>query len=95
MLLNRVVPGLREVAEAGAPGEVWALIAAALPRTLPPATERPPHQLAALIELGVDLAAARRPGTTLQCLDLLASKHGSSQLATQARRLQEALRTRD
>lgn len=30
----------------------------------PPATERPLHQLAALIELGVDLAAARRPGTT-------------------------------
>jgi Family of unknown function (DUF6493) len=93
LLLNRVVPGLREVAEAGASSEVWALTAAALPRTLPPATERAPHQLAALIELGVDLAGVCRPGTTLLCLDLVAAQHGSSQLVTQARRLREALRT--
>jgi hypothetical protein len=93
LLLNRVVPGLREVAEAGAPSEVWALVAAALPRTLPPAAEPAPHQLAALIELGVDLADICRPGTTLPCLDLVAARHGSSQLVTQARRLREALRT--
>jgi hypothetical protein len=92
LLLNRVVPGLREIAEAGAPSEVWALVAAALPRTLPPVTERAPHQLAALIELGAGLAGVCRPGTTLPCLDLVAAQHGSSHLVTQARRLREMLR---
>jgi hypothetical protein len=91
LLLNRVVPGLRDVANAGAPGPVWALVAAALPQLLPPAGGQPPHRLAALVELGVDLVDTCRPAATLPCLEPVVAQRGASQLVTQARRLRQAL----
>lgn len=91
LLLNRVVPGLRDAANAGAPDQVWALVAAALPSVLPPAVEPPLHRLAELVEVGVDLAETCRPAASLPSLEPLLAQRGSSQLVTQARRLQQAL----
>jgi len=91
LLLNRVVPGLRDVANVGAPGPVWALVAAALAQLLPPAGGQPPHRLAALVELGVDLVDTCRPAATLPCLEPVVAQRGASQLVTQARRLRQAL----
>jgi len=91
LLLNRVVPGLRDAANAGAPDQVWALVAAALPSVLPPAVEPPLHRLAELVELGAHLAETCRPAASLPSLQPLAAQRGSSQLVTQARRLQQAL----
>ena len=91
LLLNRVVPGLRDAANAGASDQAWALVAAALPQLLPPAVAAPPQRLAALVELGVDLAETCRPAASLPSLERLAAQHGPSQLVTQARRLQLAL----
>jgi hypothetical protein len=88
--LNRVLPGLRDVAKAGAPGQMWALVAAALPQTLPPVTEQPPYRLAELIEFGVDLAEICRPPAPLLCLEPIVARRSSSQLVTQARRLWQA-----
>jgi hypothetical protein len=88
--LNRVVPGLRDVAVAGAQAQVWELIAAMLPQILPPAAS-PPPRTADLIALGVEIAQAIHPAATLAWLDQLAARRGSSQLIVQARRLRQAL----
>jgi len=89
--LTRVLPGLREVARAGALAPVWPLVAAMLPQILPPAVSQPPQRAAELIALGVEAAQAIRPAATLPCLAALAAGQGSSQLAVQARRLRDAL----
>jgi len=91
LLLNRVVPGLRDAANAGAPDQAWALVAAALPSVLPPAVEPPLHRLAELVELGAHLAETCPTAPSLPSLQPLATQRGSSQLVTQARRLQQAL----
>jgi hypothetical protein len=85
LLLNRVVPGLRDLGNAGAAAQVWDLIAAALAVM----AERPPRFLAELVELGVNLAEIRRPVVTPQCLASLAGRSG--QLGIQARRLLRAI----
>ena len=95
LLLNRVVPGLRDAVNAGAHAQIWATVAAAIPRLVPPAVGTPPRLLADLLALGVDLAETGRPGNPLPCLDPIAARRGSSQLTVQARRLRAALSTPD
>jgi hypothetical protein len=91
LALGRLVPGLRDVAGAGAQAQVWSLVAAALPCLLPPTVESPPQRIADLIALGVDLAQSLRPAQRLPCLEPVAARRGSSQLILQARRLRQAL----
>jgi len=89
--LGRVVPGLRELARAGAQTTVWPLVEAALPLILPPAVSQPPQRAGDLIALGVEVAQVVRPTAALPCVDELAARRGSSQLIVQARRLRDAL----
>jgi Family of unknown function (DUF6493) len=89
--LARVVPGLRELARAGAQAAVWSLVAAALPLILPPAVDQPPQRAGDLIALGVEVAQVVRPAAALPCVGKLAARRGSSQLIVQARRLRDAL----
>jgi len=89
--LARVLPGLREVARAGALAPVWSLVEAMLPQVLPPAVSQPPHRAAELITLGVEAAQVIRPAATLPGLNALAARPGSSQLVAAARRLSDAL----
>jgi hypothetical protein len=91
LVLNRVVPALRDAANGGAYPQIWALIAAALPRLLPPVLDKPPRLLADLVALGVDVAEISRPAGTLDCLEPIAARRGSSQLVVQARRLHQRL----
>lgn len=88
LMLNRVVPGLRDAMRSGAHREVWTLVAAALPRLLPPAVEQPPRLLGELVGLGVTSAELTRPTGQLPCL---ATITGASQLAVQAGRLRAVL----
>jgi hypothetical protein len=67
------------------------LVAAMLPQILPPMASQPPQRAGELIALGVELAQALRPASTLPCVDQLAARRGSSQLIIQARRLRDAL----
>ncbi|NLU76241.1 hypothetical protein HCC61_26980 [Streptomyces sp. HNM0575] len=85
--LNRIVPALHDLARAGAWRQVWEVIAAALPRALPPAVERAPQRLADLVALGVEVAGVVRPGETIPELRSVTARGGSSRLGTEARRL--------
>ncbi|MFI6584257.1 DUF6493 family protein [Embleya sp. NPDC050493] len=81
---TRIVPSLRELADAGAPKPVWDLLRAALPHTL--AATPPPTRHADLLELAVhvaDITAARGPIPGLP----EAAGPGSSRSRTEARRL--------
>jgi hypothetical protein len=89
--LNRVAPALRELANAGAGPQLWAMLAAALPYTLPPAVDKPANRLADLLALGVELAGQTGDRKPMPELDSLADRKGSSQLVVQARRLREIL----
>jgi hypothetical protein len=91
--LNRVVPGLRDAAAAGARAQVWSAVSAVLPQILPPAAQ-PPQRTADLIALGVEIAQVIRPAATLPGVDQVAARRGSSQLIMQSRRLREALAAR-
>jgi hypothetical protein len=87
VLLTGVVPALRDAREAGAGRQVWALIAAALPRLLPPAVARPPQRLADLIALGADVAEQIRPGGTVAGLASVAGRADSARYVVESRRL--------
>lgn len=84
LTLSRVVPALRDLADAGAAETVWDLLRAALPHTL--AATPPPTRHADLLELAVHVAAttgARDPIPGLR----EAATPGSSRTRTEARRL--------
>jgi Family of unknown function (DUF6493) len=85
--LNRAVPALADAARAGAHTQVWALVAAALPRLLPPTTPHPPPRLADLIALGTETAEIIRPHTTIPGLAEVAGRGGSARFVTESRRL--------
>jgi hypothetical protein len=83
--LARVVPRLRDAAQAGARTQVWDAIAAALPPLLTAALDKPPTGLADLVALGTELAPpAARPIPELAAYG--AQKKGT-RLAAEARRL--------
>jgi len=87
VLLNRAVPALADAARAGAHTQVWALVAAALPRLLPPATPHPPPRLADLIALGTEAAEIIRPRATIPGLAEVAARGSSARFVTESRRL--------
>ncbi len=91
--VQRLVEPLRDVALSGAHSEVWAIVAAALPRLLPPAVERAPQRLAGLVALGAESATLARASGPIPAITAIAERGGSSQLAAEARRLHHLLTT--
>ena len=87
----RVVPALRDVARAGAPAEVWAITAAAIPGLVPPAVPRPPRGVPDLLALAAEVAGAVGGGQPIPELTAITGRGGSSALVTQSRRLQQLL----
>jgi len=87
----RVVPSLRDVARAGAPAEVWAIAAAAIPGLVPPAVPRPPRGVPDLLALAAEVAGAVGGGQPIPELTTITGRGGSSHLVTQSRRLQQLL----
>ncbi len=87
MTLARVGQCLQDLARSGAAAQTWDLVAAALPRLISPSVERPPHGLADLIGLGVELAELLHPTGDIPHLADLAARRGSSRTVTEARRL--------
>jgi hypothetical protein len=89
--VQRLLEPLRDVAMAGAHAEVWATVAAALPRLLPPAVERAPQRLAGLVALGSETATLARAAGPIPAISAIAERGGSSQLAAESRRLHQVL----
>lgn len=85
LALNRVVPGLRDVARSGAPHQVWDVLAAALPKLWTH------NRVADVIELAVELAQQLKPGGDVEGLAEVAARKGSSKAVVQAKRLVAAL----
>jgi hypothetical protein len=85
LVLNRVVPALRDAARSGAAQQVWELLTAALPRLWTH------NRVADLVELAVELAQRLRPGGQVDGLVEVAARKGSSRAVTEAKRLVAAL----
>lgn len=83
--LNRVVPGLRDVARSGAARQVWDVVATALPRLWAH------NRVADVVELAVELAQQLKPGGEIDGLAEVAARKGSSKAVVQAKRLVAAL----
>ncbi|MCX2947206.1 DUF6493 family protein [Lentzea sp. NEAU-D7] len=85
LVMNRVVPCLRDAARSGAARQVWDALTAAVPRLWT-------HNRAAdVIELAVELAQLLQPGGTVGGLAEAAARKGSSKAVVQAKRLMSAL----
>jgi Family of unknown function (DUF6493) len=89
--LGRITPALRDLARAGAPAEVLAILAAAIPSMLPPATARPPRGLPDLIALAAEVAGAGGGGRPIPQLAAITARGGSSRLVAESRRLERLL----
>jgi hypothetical protein len=89
--VQRLVEPLRDVAMSGAHPAVWAVVAAALPRLLPPAVEQAPQRLAGLVALGAETATPARASGPIPAITAIAERGGSSQLAAESRRLHHIL----
>jgi hypothetical protein len=87
--LNRVCEVLSDVAAAGAQGRVWTILNAALPVLLGETT--PPRGTADLLQLAARTAAQIGIRIDVPGLAELATRGGSGQVATEARRLQRVL----
>jgi hypothetical protein len=89
--VGRVLPALRDLARSGATGEVWAILATAIPGLLPPAMERAPRGLPDLLALGAELASAIGGCQTIPELAAITGRGGSGRLVAESRRLQHLL----
>jgi Family of unknown function (DUF6493) len=89
--LGRVTPALRDAARSGASAEVWATLAAAIPRMLPPATARPPRGVPDLLALATEVAGAFGGCQPIPTLAAITARGGSSRLVAESRRLQRLL----
>jgi hypothetical protein len=89
--VGRVVPALRDVARSGATGEVWAILATAIPGMLPPAMEQAPRGLPDLLALGAEIASAIGGRHAIPELAAITGRGGSSRLVAESRRLQHLL----
>jgi hypothetical protein len=85
--LNRVALALAEAHRAGASRAVWEVVAAAVPRLLPPA----PRGLPDLLELATGVASEIGARGEVPGLAEMAARPGSTRLAREARRLQGVL----
>ncbi|WP_149181529.1 DUF6493 family protein [Streptomyces sp. TRM49041] len=94
--LNRLADSLRTAAATGAYATLWAVLASALPALL--TADEPPRGLGGILAVAADCAercgaaAQSRAGATVDGLDAVAARPGSSQVVVQARRLVNALR---
>lgn len=85
VVLNRVVPGLRDAARSGAAQQVWDALTVLLPRLWS-------HNRAAeVVELAVELAQLLRPGGDVAGLAEVAARKGASKAVVQAKRLLSVL----
>jgi hypothetical protein len=89
--VGRFVPALRDAARAGAPAEVWAITAAAIPGLVPPAVPQPPRGVPDLLALGAEVAAAVGGGQPIPELTAISGRSGSGRLRSESRRLQQLL----
>ena len=89
--VGRVVLALRDVARSGAAGEVWAILATAIPGMLPPAVDRAPRGLPDLLALGAEIASAIDGCRAIPELTAITGHGGSSRLVAESRRLQRLL----
>ncbi|MEX0168769.1 DUF6493 family protein [Streptomyces sp. LMG1-1-1.1] len=87
---NRLADAARTAAVTGAYGTVWAVLAAALPEPL--AAEKPVRGLGELLAVAADCVERCGAGGVPSGLEATAARGGSTQLATQAKRLLGALR---
>ncbi|MFJ5832043.1 DUF6493 family protein [Streptomyces sp. NPDC093089] len=87
---NRLADAARTAAGTGAYGTVWAVLAAALPEPL--AVEKPVRGLGELLAVAADCVERCGAGGVPAGLEATAARGGSTQLATQAKRLLGALR---
>jgi hypothetical protein len=85
LVMNRVVPGLRDAARSGAARQIWDALTAVVPRLWTH------NRVADVIELAVELAQRLRPGGTVGGLAEVAARKGSSKAVVQAKRLTSAL----
>ncbi|GLY51131.1 DUF6493 family protein [Lentzea sp. NBRC 102530] len=85
VVLNRVLPGLRDAARSGAAPQVWAALTAMLPRLWAH------NRVADVLELAVELAQRLKPGGDVEGLADVAARKGSSKAVVQAKRLVSAL----
>jgi hypothetical protein len=85
--LNRVAAALADAHQAGATGEVWQLLAAAIP----PLLTTTPRGLPDLLELATHTATALGVRTGMAHLAEVSRRTGNSRLLREARRLQAAL----
>ncbi|NGY66066.1 hypothetical protein G7043_44990 [Lentzea sp. NEAU-D13] len=83
--LNRIVPGLRDVARSGAAVQVWDVVVTALPKLWAH------NRVADVVELAVELAQQLKPGGEIDGLAEVAARKGSSKAVVQAKRLVAAL----
>ncbi|MDH6123470.1 DUF6493 family protein [Kitasatospora sp. GP82] len=87
-LLSRVPRSLRQAADAGAYGTLWAVLRAALPGMLTP---EPVRGVPELLSLAADCAARIGATGPLPVVEALAAQHGSSRLLKEARTLHTVL----
>jgi hypothetical protein len=92
LTLTRIVPPLRDLADAGAAPQIWSLLRAALPHTL--AAPQPPTRHADLLELAVDVATRTNAKDAIPGLQAAATP-GNSRTKTEARRLLATLTAQD
>jgi hypothetical protein len=87
VVLSRVVPPLAAAARAGAMAATWDVVAAMLPHVL----RAKKAGLSDLLALGAETATAVGSRDVIPALAQLAARTDSSQMGTQARRLQQVL----
>ncbi|MDX8055822.1 DUF6493 family protein [Lentzea sp. BCCO 10_0798] len=85
LVMNRVVPCLRDAARSGAARQIWDALTTAVPRLWTH------NRVADVIELAVELAQRLQPGGTVGGLAEVAARKGSSKAVVQAKRLMSAL----
>ncbi|GHH33856.1 DUF6493 family protein [Lentzea cavernae] len=85
VVLNRVLPGLRDAARSGAAQQIWHALAALLPSLWSH------NRVSDVIELAVELAQRLQPGGEIDGLAEVAARKGSGKAVVQARRLRSAL----
>ncbi|MFD4637621.1 DUF6493 family protein [Lentzea sp. NPDC058436] len=85
VVLNRVLPGLRDAARSGAAQQIWDALSTVLPRLWT-------HNRASdVVELAVELAQSLKPGGEVGGLAEVAARKGPSKTVVQAKRLASAL----
>ncbi|WP_194895206.1 DUF6493 family protein [Catenulispora pinisilvae] len=89
--LRRAVPGLRDLANAGAATQTWEAIALLLPALLPPALPKALPGTADLLVLATELAGALKVRRPIAEVTALARKKGGGAVPSGARRLAGAL----